>query len=313
MYNNLKESVNAINEITDGINARIESSRQRRIDEENDMRYDRDAYMEVARFNNDKDRAYKEHVTEKLLNMALNSIYISALEQTVDMDEKDYALAERMTRNYISENGAYSILRKMSGKTYLLDTLKKIVEDAAEEAEDNADDTDKETGEVSGEVKDDMFNKLENEDDVNDAVEVISNRIAAAEEEFIKKNAEDKKKIEDIVNDINERIQAVKDDVTKDEETKEDIEEAYELDKKRKVNFIYENRTHTIFDHMIHETAKSICKDTNLKELYSESGILDISAVATTCKVMYGFLEFVNTLQLDKVDKDYIAKVIKEF
>ena len=183
----------------------------------------------------------------------------------------------------------------------------------AEEAEEESDDDDVDAEEVPSNVKDDMFDKLEKEDDVNDAVQVISDRIAAAEEEFIKKNAEDKKKIEDIVNDINDRIQAVKDDVTKDEETKEDIEESYELEKKRKVNFIYENRTHTLFDHMIHETSKSICKDAKLKDIYSENGTIDIERVVKSCKCMYGFLEFVNTLQLEKVNEAYIAEVIKEF
>lgn len=313
MYNNLKESANAIREITEETNSKIESSMQKRIDEANDARYDRDMIVENRKILNDRARSYRESVTEKLLGTAFKAIYISALEQTTDLSKDDYKLAENMVEKYISENGAFSILRKMDGKTYLLDTLKKIVEDAAEEAEEESDDDDVDAEEVPSNVKDDMFDKLEKEDDVNDAVQVISDRIAAAEEEFIKKNAEDKKKIEDIVNDINNRIQAVKDDVTKDEETKEDIEESYELEKKRKVNFIYENRTHTLFDHMIHETSKSICKDAKLKDIYSENGTIDIERVVKSCKCMYGFLEFVNTLQLEKVNEAYIAEVIKEF
>lgn len=313
MYNNLRESANAILEIADGIDAKIKSSNQKKIDEANDMRYDRDMIVESRQILNERNISYKNAVTEKLLGMAFKGIYISALEESTDLSKDDYKLAENMVEKYISETGAYAILRKMSGKTYLLDTIKKIVEDAAEEAEETADDSDKDVEEVPADVKDDMFDKLEKEDDVNDAVQLISNRIAAAEEEFIKKNAEDKQKIEDIVNDINERIQAVKDDVTKDEETKADIEEAYELDKKRKLNFIYENRTHTLFDHMIHETTKSICKDAKLKDIYSENGNLDIERIVKSCKCMYGFLEFVNTLQLEKVDEAYIAEVIKEF
>ena len=63
---------------------------------------------------------------------------------------------------------------------------------------------------------------------------------------------------------------------------------------------------------MIHETAKNIYKDTELKESYSEAGRLDLQKVVNSCKCMYGFLEFVNTIQIDKVDVDYIAKIVKE-
>ena len=86
----------------------------------------------------------------------------------------------------------------------------------------------------------------------------------------------------------------------------------YKIEMNKKVNHIYENRTHSLFDHMVHETAMGISKDATLKDIYSESGKIDMAKVVTSCKCMYGFLEFVNTIQLDKVDVDYIHKVIKD-
>jgi len=308
----LKESTAAINEIAEETAKKFNDNNQRKIEEANAAGYERDLVVESNKFLRERAQTYHDALTEKLLSSALKGIYITALEQTTDMDADDYKLAESMVDKFIAENGTYAILRKMEGKTYLLDTIKEAVEDAVADAEEKADDSDKDLEEVPAEVKDDMFDKLEKEEDVNDAVQVISNRIAAAEEEFIKKNAEDKQKIEDIVNDINDRIQAVKDDVTKDEETKEDIEEGYRIEMNRKVNHIYENRSHTLFDHMVHETAMGISKDTTLKDIYSESGKIDIAKVVKSCKCMYGFLEFVNTIQLDKVNVDYINKVVKD-
>ena len=308
----LKESTAAINEITEETNKKLNEAAEKREALANEAGVERDLLVENRAFLRDRASMYHEALTEKLLCTALKGIYISALEETTDMSADDYKLAENMVEKFVKENGAFTLLRKMEGKTYLLDFIKEAVEDAVEDAEDKADDVDRETEEVPAEVKDDMFNKLENEDDVNNAVQVISNRIAAAEEEFIKKNAEDKQKIEDIVNDINDRIQAVEDDVTKDEETKEDIEEGYRIEMNRKVNHIYENRSHSLFDHMVHETAMGISKDATLKDIYSESGKIDMGKVVSSCKCMYGFLEFVNTIQLDKVDVDYIHKVVKE-
>lgn len=308
----LKESASAITEINEATNKKLNESVQKREEIANEAGVERDLIVENNRFLRERAANYHETLTEKFLGMALKGIYISALEQTTDMDPDDYKLAETMVDKFIKENGAFSILRKMEGKTYLLDCIKEAVEDAVEDSEEKADDADKDMEDAPAEVKDDMFDKLEKEDDVNDAVQVISNRIAAAEEEFIKRNAEDKQKIEDIVNDINNRIQAVKDDVTKDEETKEDVEESYKIEMNRKINHIYENRSHTLFDHMVHETAMGISKDTTLKDIYSESGKIDISKVVKSCKCMYGFLEFVNTIQLENVNVDYIHKVVKE-
>ena len=104
MYNNLKESANAIREITEETNSKIESSMQKRIDEANDARYDRDMIVENRKILNDRARSYKESVTEKLLGTAFKAIYITALEQTTDLSKDDYKLAENMVDKYISEN-----------------------------------------------------------------------------------------------------------------------------------------------------------------------------------------------------------------
>ncbi|MBP5597635.1 MAG: hypothetical protein J6Y02_19850 [Pseudobutyrivibrio sp.] len=308
----LRESYDVINEIQTARDEKIRAKQEQRLNEANDARYDRDMIIESREIYKDAIKGYREAVTTKILGDVLKSIYITALESSTMMTEGDYNLANKLVDTYISENGTFAILRRMSGKTYLLDTLKTIVEDTAEDAEENSDEEEKSTEEVPEKSKEDMYEKLENEDDVNDAVNVISQRIAAAEEEFIKKNAEDKKKIEDIVNDINDRIQAVKDDVSKDDETKKDVEESYTIEKTRKINEIYDNRTHTLFDRMVHDTAKNIYKDAQLKESYSDEGRLDIQRVVNSTKCMYGFLEFVNTIQLDKIDKKYIEKVIAE-
>jgi hypothetical protein len=59
--------------------------------------------------------------------------------------------------------------------------------------------------------------------------------------------------------------------------------------------------------------AKNVVKDQAIRESYtdSESGAVDMDLVVESAKVMYGFLETLNTLQLEKVDKEYIKNVIE--
>ena len=308
----VREAAMAIQEINDKRAAIAKANREKAYNEANEAAIERDLIIESREILRESNRNYKEFVTTDLLETAFKAIYITALMETTDLDANDIKFAEKMVDKFVQENGTYSILRKMEGKTYLLDTLKKIVEDAAEDAVEKADEGDKECEETPADAKEDMVNKLEEDPEVNDAVKVISDRIANAEEEFIKKNMEDKKKIEDIVNDINDRIQAVKDDISKDDETKEAIEQECTIEKNKKINDIYESRTHSLFDHMVHETAKVVVKDSKLRDIYSESGKIDMGNIVKTCKAMYGFLEFVNSIQLEKVDKSYIEKVVAE-
>ena len=67
----------------------------------------------------------------------------------------------------------------------------------------------------------------------------------------------------------------------------------------------------TVFEKMSRNLSRSIIKDEVVRENYiTESGTLDTDLIVEASKVMYGFLETVNTLQLDKVDSAYIKKVL---
>ena len=107
-------------------------------------------------------------------------------------------------------------------------------------------------------------------------------------------------------------MQAVKDDINKDDETVEKIEQECAIERARRINDVYDERRHTLFDHMVHEIAGTVVKDATLKDIYSESGRVDVEKVVSSTRCIYGFLEFVNTIQLDKIDEAYIEKVIKE-
>ena len=60
--------------------------------------------------------------------------------------------------------------------------------------------------------------------EVSDAVDIIAKRISDAEAKFIEKNAEDKKKIEQIVDKVDNRIKAVTDSDKAPEEKEQEVE-----------------------------------------------------------------------------------------
>ena len=193
-----------------------------------------------------------------------------------------------------------------------------IEDDGGEDGSDIAD-TDEEPTTINGTddegnpgEKGQIFDDLEQEEDVKKAVEIISQRVADAEEDFVKRNAEDKKKIDDLIGKISDNIKTVE-KISDDDAPESKVAEESVRMYNRQIKNITENRPQKVFEKIVRKLTESAVKDKVLKEAYTlDDGKLDIGGIIESAKVMYGFLEALNTLQLERVDKDYIANVIKE-
>lgn len=281
------------------------------LDEATGLRNKVEYYTTLKETNRRKFDNFREEVQNDLLGTALKAIYMTALTETMILTDTTKIIGESLVDDYIKEHSADAILRNMSGKTYLLDRIKTIVEEAEEEVMDKSDADDPETQEVPEETKEEMFNKMEKEDDVDSAVEIIAQRISSAEEEFIKKNAEDKQKIEDIIDNINNRLQAAKEDPSNSDEDVKEIEQEMNFEINKKINSIREDRPHSVFEVMVREVSDTIMRTKTGKEDYlEESGDLNMNAVIDSSKCIYGFLEFLNTVGLEKVDAKYIKETL---
>ena len=337
------------------------------------------------------------------LSKAIKAIYITALEANTLTDNGIF-LAENMVDSWIKEKGgASNIFRECSGKTYFLDRLQQIVEDAAEEdvkdiekdesgdsededdksskkeddskdesksddstdtedkedtkdtedkdskddsdnssentenlndslndtfddvdnygTDDEEDDSDIEIVDDDEEDEDDdlesdgeshgkVFDELEKEEDVKKAISLIRQRVADAEETFIKRNAEDKKQIDELLGRISDNIKTVKDMDEESEEAKIAQENASLA--RRRINNITESRPLSIFEKMTRTLSPNIIKNEALKEQFTEDGKIDFGSIVESSKVMYAFLETLNTLQLEKVDEAYISSILKD-
>src|SRR5574344_360578 len=234
----LKESYEATQQIEKSKNSKALKARALR-------QYIHDTHAEELRTlresreeNLNKKANYKAKVYNEMVATALKAIYISSLQECTIMSKTDYTVANRLIDNYVDEHGGQELLFTMGQKnSQFLTELKSLIEDAAEETMDNTDETDVDTNVApTEEPKEKMLNNMEEDDDVDSAVDIISKRISNAEEEFIKKNAEDKEKIKNLVDDINSRISAVKSDVATSDEDKEAIAQESAREYERMVN-----------------------------------------------------------------------------
>lgn len=174
------------------------------------------------------------------------------------------------------------------------------------------DEDEEESLEDDDENKDKVFEDLDKEEDVQKAVELIRKRVADAEETFIKNNAEDKKKIDDLLGKISDNVKTVE-DMGDENSTESKIAKESATMNNRKIKDITENRPLTIFEKMTRELGSSIVRNVSIREQYlDENGSLDSGSIVESARVMYGFLETLNTLKLEKVDEKYITKVLEE-
>lgn len=315
-YSYEKEYIKAIYAMNEAANERERQKEKVQIDQMLREQDEREYIKESARKKKEMTGSYHQVVLKEMLATAFKGIYIGALNEIDLLDARATKFCEARVDQFIEEKGGpAAILTEMSlSENYLLSRMATIVEDAAEKAEKEADDVDKATEKVPESPKEDMFDELEKEEDVDVAISVIADRITSAEEEFIKKNADDKKKIEDIVNDINDRIEAVKNDGDMTEEEQDHATEQLEKESARLISDVYsDGKPKPLFEFMVRKNCDIIVRDPELKKVFkNEAGKLDMNHIVDTTSYMYGFLEFVNTLGLAKVDEDYIKEMVNE-
>ena len=256
---------------------------------------------------------FSENLKTNLLTEAIRSIYLGAMSERIILEDNHLVIADNLIHGYIMEHGgADAVLRSFKEKTYLLDRIRCIVEAEHEEIMDDVDKENPDTQEVPEEKSGEMYDALEKEEDVHSAIDIIAQRISTAEEEFIRQNAEDKKKMEELANKVNERLQAVKDDRDLEDSEKEEIEKECAIDFSRQKAAIQNDRRHTVLEQMTINLYGSIVTDESLREEFvQESGRIDTQSVIESALCMYGFLETINTLKMDTVDAAYIQNIIR--
>ena len=156
-----------------------------------------------------------------------------------------------------------------------------------------------------------VIEDLDQEEDVQKAVALIRQRVADAEEIFIKNNAKDKEQINALLGKISDNIKTVEDMAEKDKEKGKDAvaQENVKM-ARRSIDNITNNRPLSIMEMFARQLNKDIIKDEHLKEAYiEEDGSLDTDTIVESAKILYGFLETLNTLQLKNIDSKYIEEI----
>lgn len=248
---------------------------------------------------------------------------IEEAQEDIEEDEEDIDEDEELEYDDVEANDDSDdetepevedeVEKQMDEELPVEDTSNDIEGEETEEIDDEDIDDD---GEVDIEEEpEDYDNKvledLDKEEDIQKAVALIRQRVADAEETFIKNNAKDKEQINVLLGKISDNIKTVEDMNDKDKEKGKDaVAQENVRMARRAIDNITNNRPLSIMEMFARQLNKDIIRDEHLKEAYiEEDGSLDTDTIVESAKVLYGFLETLNTLQLKTVDSEYIKSI----
>lgn len=262
-----------------------------------------------------KTDAFAVGLKESLVKESLGKIYYNSIDQITSRDNK--ALMESLLESYIKDNGASNIISEMKYKSVMLGEMANAIMSTYQKVMEAVDPDNEESLTIADDDKTEFFDKLNKIDDIEDVTNMIRMRVSNAEEEFATDNMQDKFDSKNIVSQTAERIDALKQDYNGEDEDlakfSAEVEQEAALEVKRKLNKL-NTRKKGVLEQMTLVIAESVMKDDNLKKSYTESvsGDLIVENVIESAKCMYGLLETLNTIKLEKVDEMYISNLLKD-
>lgn len=261
----------------------------------------------TKRRNQDKYNTFIESVRAILLQECIFKVFKNAVPKIMQEDKSE-VLARNMISSFINENGVVDIMRDMRSSSMINSSLYSLIESTVKKIREEVEIENIETLIIKPDIKDEFFDKLDMED-TEELSDMISQRVTAGINDFIKSNAEDREKIKEVLTNAKDKIEDVESNKDKDEETKEEISESLQMFAKRTITDIRNNKQN-VFGSMVMEMSKSSMKNDALKAEFVTEGKLNVPKVINRVSLLYSFLETVNTMKLKKVDENYIEEVL---
>lgn len=258
---------------------------------------------------------WKNDVKEALLSEAIMSIFNDSFNKIYSEDSKFENLKQSLVHGFINESGVDNTIEHFKYASDMLAQYAEVIEEAYHEM------TDKATPDccmIDTSAKDRFYDKLANADKAN-VTKQICGRVQDAVETFVTRNAANRQEIKDVLQATQDKIVAQQQknstDVTTDQ-TPEEVAESFSQIANMKIRKI-ENTPVNLFDEMAYNACKNLYKipEKERKDFTLENGKLDMETVMESCKVIYTFMEMLNTTRMHNFKpeelQDFVENVYK--
>lgn len=247
--------------------------------------------------------SFSQTVRNALVTEALYKIFSESVDPEVRSDNTSSSIMRAMVSQYVTENGYDNILNRMKTASVTTSCIYKTITETAGKILEGVDKTDPNTFSITPEMRDEFFKSLDYSDSeaISDA---IHQRVADAMDDFVTANTKDHEDITAALQQAQEKIGTVPEDDT-------ELRECYEMAAKRTAAEV-RNRPKGVLHSMIAATCESVMKHKEMQDEFMVEGRLDMDKIVSRTKLMYTFMEMLNTSRIDTVDAIFIEGVIAD-
>ena len=244
-----------------------------------------------------KKKALRESLVCEVLKHILNE---SLGLQAINTNEYNL-MKENLVNAFVKDKGAENLLETFKCTSVPLCEAAIICEEYHDKILIFVDEADDSECIVDSEEKKNFYKDLKKIDFGNVST-AIKARVMSAIASYQQSNANLKSDLAEVSKQAEEKIAKA---------TTEAAKESISSRANAKLNELKRKKKKGILECMVQNIAKAALLDENMQSYKDENGKLDMFKINENAKVMYTFLEMLNTTKLEKIDEAYIKDVIK--
>ena len=207
----------------------------------------------------------REFLVVEALNSVLEASYMEGTSATL----KKYG--KSLINDFVQEEGCLNLLNKFKSSTEFLSNVASIVESSYSEIIEAVDPTNPDSFRVMDSSSKAFYDKI-SDLSVEKVSKEINKRVTDATNNFVKSNLEDKAKMEELAENIKEKIDSTKE---KNQEDEDNIKQEFANMYRRQINSITNSKNRTILETMINHATKKVLKNESLLESYQNESVLN--------------------------------------
>lgn len=277
---------------------------------------------------------FSETVNARLLECCLYQGMLKPVLKEQFCNSHERKLGKALVRNFIKEHGAFNLVQSLKHKscylnewydtikgyhTAMMNEAKEIAQEGIPEAElfDIEDDT----------IKNFVFDTKSIIP--KDITKMITSRVEDAVNDFIDQNKKQKEEIKKVYEKAKEKVASLKDTIDSNDPSFQDFngDPNTELDPKygdqvqeqamamiRGKQRAFREEATSVFSILTKNTLETIHRNQAIRESYSVgmTGRLDFQKAINDTKVMYSFLECLNTLGILDLNESSLSKLLND-
>ena len=245
---------------------------------------------------------FAQTIRTSLLTEALYKLFTESMTEEIKEDPVNRNIMRSIVSSYVNENGYYDIMNRMKTASTTMSSIYKTITESSEAILEDVVKDNPDTFTIDMDDKDEFFQQL----DYNDTASIgdaIKDRVSNSIEDFVTANTKDHEDITQALKHAQEKIDNIPPE-------SENLKEYYQMKTKRQINEI-NNGSKGVFHSMVAAMSEGVMKDKKSHAEFINEGHLDMNKIVDRVRIMYTFMEMLNTARIDNINESYIAEVIE--